>query len=93
MVTSVVEMAAARENLASLLALLDLEGHRFELSLDDEEWKVSLECVAPGGWLSVNVRIPRADLRDAADDPRVEQRLLNDLGARLSGCRREESNQ
>lgn len=91
MPTTATELAEARDILTQLLELLDLAGHRFELSLEGDGWDIDLECPAPDGWLSVRLGIPRQALRAAAVDTLARQRLVDTLDARLRGCQRRPS--
>jgi hypothetical protein len=85
---SVIELAKAKEAIASVLEEVGLEAYVFDLKLQDRPWELHVDCAAAGGWLSLSIPVEVDQLLASRDNDTVRTQLLHDWKKRLSDCKR-----
>jgi len=89
MSVSMTELAQAREAVGRLLDELRLDAYVFEVEPGEGGWAIRVECAVAGGWESCRLQAPTAALLEAAADPALRRRLVDDWAEVLSACVRD----
>lgn len=90
MALSIVEIAAAREQVATLLDELGLAAYLFEIEPGAEQWQLKVECAVGAGdeWESISLPISKERLLASAEQASTRRALIEELRAPLSACKR-----
>lgn len=83
MAISTVELAQARDTVQEILEEMEVGSYGFDVEPAGRDWEVALEFVTDGGWRAIELKIPRAELQRARDNPGARRALLDDWRNRL----------
>lgn len=84
MILSAAELSAAKDATGALLDELGLEAYLYEVELEEDAWRIRVDCATMQGWQSLSVTVDKQTLLASPNDPAARSRLTEILRERLS---------
>lgn len=85
MILSAAELSAAKDATDALLDELGLEAYLYEVELEEDAWRIRVDCATMQGWQSLSVTVDKQTLLASPTDPAARSHLAGILRERLSG--------